>query len=181
MAKKRNILEVLAPEEAAAVLTQLAASDPEIRKKAQEIALKLVSDVDVDEVAGDVFWELDLIAVEDVWDGSGPTRDGYVDSGDLAWQLFEDALEPFVEQLGKCQKLGLTAQAKLFCMGILQGIHLFETESKSEYKDWAVDAPGEFFVSVYQDWRKGAKNKKDVSEVKRFVQRLCPTRAKFCR
>ena len=75
----------------------------------------------------------------------------------------------------------LTAQAKSHCMGILQGIHHFETESESEYKDWAVDAPGEYFVSVYQDWRKGAKNNKDVSEVKRFVQALCPTRAKWCK
>jgi hypothetical protein len=27
--------------------------------------------------------------VEDVWDNSGATRDGYVDPGEYAWQLFE--------------------------------------------------------------------------------------------
>lgn len=175
MAKKTDILDVLSPEEAAAVLEQLAASDPEIRKKAQKIALELVDDVDVEEVAEAVLWELDSIPVEAVWDGSGPTRDGYVDSGDYAWQLFEDALEPFVAQLGKCQQLGRTAQAKLHCMGILKGIHRFETESESEYKDWAVDAPSECFVSVYEEWRKGTKSKKDVAEVKQFVRELCPT------
>ncbi len=178
---RKDILKILAPEEAAAVLSQLVASDAEIRKKAQEIALNLVGDVDLEEIAEQVFWELGSIAVEDVWDGPGSTRDGYVDPGDCAWQLFDDALEPFLEQLRKCQQLRLTAQAKLHCMGILQGIHRFETESESEYKDWAVDAPGEFFVTVYQDWRKGTKSKKGISEVKRFVQELCPRKAKSCR
>jgi hypothetical protein len=181
MAKKKDVLDVLSPEQAATVLDRLAASDPEIRKKAREIALELVGDVDVEELAEAVYWELDSIAVEDVWDNSGPTRDGYVDPGDYAWQLFEEALEPFVEQLGKCQQLGLTDLAKLHCMGILQGIHRFEAESESEYKDWATDAPGEYFVSVFDDWRKGTKSKKDIAEVKRFVQELCPARAKLCK
>ena len=88
---------------------------------------------------------------------------------------------PLSNNLANASNSGLTTQAKLQCMGILQGIHLFETESESEYKDWAVDAPGEYFVSVYQEWHKGTKSKTDISEVKQFVRELCPSRAKLCK
>lgn len=177
----KDILESLSAEEARVVLQQLAASESRIRKKAEEIALKLISDVDVDEVAEEVFWELDSIPVEDVWDKSGPIRDGYVDPGDCAWQLFEHALGPFTRQLEKCQELSLSEQAKLHCMGILKGIHRFETESTSEFKSWCVDAPGDYFVSVYQQWKKQARRKKDVSEVKEFIASLSPKMARLCK
>ena len=177
----KNILETISPEEALAVLKRLAASDSRIRKKAEEIAAELIGDVDVDDVAEELLWELDSIPVEDVWDKSGPTRDGYVDPGDCAWQLLEDALEPFTRQLHKCQELSLKEQAKLHCMGILKGIHRFQTESTSEFKSWSVDAPGEFFVSVYQQWKKQTNRKKDISEMMKFIESLCPQKAKLCR
>jgi hypothetical protein len=176
----KKVLEALSPQEALVVLEQLVASDTGIRKKAEEIALELLGDVDVDEVAEEVLWELDSIPVEEVWDRSGRTRNGYVDPGDCAWQLFEDALAPFTGQLEKCQELSLTKQAKLHCMGILKGIHRFETESTSEFKSWCVDAPGGYFVSVYQQWKKQATRKSDVSEVKKFIHLLCPEKSKLC-
>lgn len=178
---KKDILKSISAEEASIVLQQLVATSPAIRKKAEGIALRLLVDVDVDSVAAEVLLELDSLIVEDVWDHSGSTRDGYVDPGECAWQMFEDALEPFLEQLQKCSTLSLHDQAKLYCMGILEGIHRFESESESEYKDWAVDAPGEYFVRIYNEWKKEAKNKKDVSEVRKFIQDLAPGREKYCR
>jgi hypothetical protein len=65
MTKKKDILAVIAPDEAVVVLKELVKA-PRIRKKAEEIALALVSDVDVDSVAEGVFCELDSIAVEHV-------------------------------------------------------------------------------------------------------------------
>lgn len=178
---EKDVLRPLSPEEAQFVLNELVASERSIRKKAEEIALKLIGDVDVDEVAEELLWELESIPVEEVWDNSGRMRNGYIDPGDCAWQLFEDALEPFTRQLVKCQELSLTEQAKLHCMGILKGIHRFETESTTEFKDWCVDAPGEFFVSVYDEWKKGARRKRDVSEVKKFIESLCAKKARLCK
>ena len=40
---------------------------------------------------------------------------------------------------------------------ILKGICRFENKSISEYKDWAVDAPAEFFGHVLKQWKKGQK------------------------
>jgi hypothetical protein len=116
-----------------------------------------------------------------VWGRSGSKRDGYVDPGDAAWQVFEEALDPFLDSLRKCQQLGLTLQAKRHCMTILKGIYRFEKESGSEFKAWAVDAPCEYFASTYQEWRKGNADKQDVAEVKRFVKAVCPTKANLCK
>lgn len=178
---KKDVLKSISVEEASTVLHQLVATSPAIRKKAEEIALTLLADVDVEDVADEVLWELESLVVEDVWDQSGSTRDGYVDPGDYAWQMFEDVLAPFLEQLRKCQKLSMNDQAKLYCMGILEGIHRFETDSTTEYKDWAVDAPGEYFVRIYNEWKKEAKRKKDITEVKSFIRDLNPEKAKYCK
>jgi hypothetical protein len=180
MAGKRDILESIGPDEALAVLKELT-KEAEIRKKAEKIALEIISTVDVEDVAEQVVWELDSLIVEDVWDKSGSTRDGYIDPGDCAWRMFEEAIEPFLQQARKCRELLLTNEAKLYFMGILKGIHRFETESESEFKDWAVDAPGEFFVSVYDEWKKENKARKEILEMKRFVLSLCPEKGKLCK
>lgn len=38
-----------------------------------------IADVDLEDIASEVYFELDCLRVEDVWDQSGSTRDGYVD------------------------------------------------------------------------------------------------------
>jgi hypothetical protein len=171
MTRRKDILAVISPDQAVVVLNELV-KDPQIRKRAEEIALAVVSDVDIDSVAEDVFYELDSIAVKDVWDNSGATRDGYVDPGEYAWQLFEDALEPFEQHLHKCRELSLTKQAQHQCMGILKGVWRFKKESKSEFKDWAVDAPGENMVRIFEEWKKKSNDPKDINEVKSFLDSL---------
>ncbi len=40
-------------------------------------------------------------------------------------------------------------EAKLSCMGVPKGIYKYVHESKSEFKDWAVDVPGECFSAIF--------------------------------
>ena len=110
---KKDILKSISDEEALTVLHQLVATSPAIRKKAEGIALPLLAEVDVDSVAAEVLWELDSLKVEDVWGHESSTRDGYVDPGDCAWQMIEDALDLFLGQLRNCRKFPCTT--KLSC------------------------------------------------------------------
>jgi hypothetical protein len=178
---RKNVLDKLSPGEAQAVLKELVASDSKIRKKAEEIAIAIFRDVDLDEIAQEVFWELDSIAVEDVWDNSGRRRDGYVDPGVCAWNLFEEALEPFKRQLEKYQELSLNEEAKRCCLGILKGIHEFQRDANSEFKSWAVDAPGHFVVHIYDQWRRHIKQSKDIAEMKTYVESLDLQWARMCK
>jgi hypothetical protein len=179
--KKKDILQSISDKEASSVLQKLVATSPAIRKKAEEIALALLVDVDAEEVAEDVLMELESLRVEDIWDNSGSMRDGYVDPGDYAWEMFAEALQPFLQEMLRYQNLAMNDQAKLCCLGILEGIHRFETESESEFKDWAVDASGEYFVRIYDEWKKAVKNKKEVAEVRKFIKDLAPGREKYCK
>jgi len=55
--------------------------------------------------------------------------------------MFEDVLEPYLEELRKFQKLSMDVEAKLQCMGILKGIYKFEIDATTEFKDCSGDDP----------------------------------------
>ncbi len=130
-----NILDKINAEDGLAVLKRLARENASLLKKIEQVALKYLNEVTVEEIAGEVFCDLDTLKVEDVWDQSGPTRYGYVDSGEKAWEMFGDAIEPFLDELKKRQDLKMNEEAKKYCMGILEGIYQFEKESDNEFKN----------------------------------------------
>lgn len=177
--RKQNIFNIITPDDAFVILQTLAKEDKEIAKRIQQLAMEYLSDVDVEGVADEVYSALDFIDVEELWDRSGSTRDGYVDPGDMAWEMFEEALQPFLDEMKKHQKLSMPNGAKYQCMGILQGIYRFEKESKSEFKDWAVDAPGEYFGTVLDEWRDNCESSEDFEGMKTFIQKNCPKWAKY--
>ncbi len=177
--RKRNIFKIITPDDAFEILHTLAKEDANIAKRIEQLAMEYLSDVQVDEVAGNVYSALDALEVEDLWDSSGSTWDGYVDPAERSWEMVEEALEPFWDELEKYQKLSLTTEAKFHCMGILQGIHQFEKESNSEFKDWAVDAPGEYFGTTLEKWRDGCESQEELTEMEEFIQAECPKWAKW--
>jgi hypothetical protein len=65
-------------------------------------------------------------------------------------------------------------EAKLYCMGILKGLYMFEKEAITEFQDWAVDAPHETFKQILEDWRKGGGNRKHIKDMEIFVKENCP-------
>ena len=79
---------------------------------------------------------------------SGRTRYGYVDPGDAAWEMFEEALNPFIDEMKKNQKRALPAVAKTYCIGIIKGLWRFDEESVSDFIDWVTDAPREYVHTV---------------------------------
>ena len=169
-----KILETITPADALTILRRVAEQDVEMTKRFENAAMEMLRVVDMESVASQVQMELESLDVEEVWDHSGSTSHGYVDPGDAAWQMFEDALAPFQEQVEKYNRLSMDQEAKFCCMGILKGIYDFDKESSTEYKDWTVDAPAEFFTMVLDDWRKGTKKRKDLAEMNEFMKRNCP-------
>ena len=176
--RKQNIFNIITPDDAFVILQTLAKEDKEIAKRIQQLAMEYLSDIDIEGIADEVYSALEFIDVHDLWDNAGPTTDGYVDVNDLAWEMFEDALQPFLDELKKYQKLSMSTEAKYQCMGILQGLYRFEKESNSEFKDWVEDTPGECFRSVLDEWRDSCESSEDLEEMKTFIQENCPKWAK---
>ena len=172
--KTRNILAEISADDAFAILKRLAKDDLKVANRIEQIAIDYLCDVDIEDIASQVYFDLDSIKVEEVWNRSGRTRNGYVEPTEMAFQMFEDALDPFIEEMKKYQKLSMFAEAKEYCIGILKGICRFENESSSEYIDWAVDAPMEYFGQVLDEWKKGQKGVTDVElrEVRKMARSL---------
>ena len=129
--KTRNILDEISAEDALTILRLLAKEDPKLANRIEQIAIEYLSDVDIEDLASQVYFDLDSIEVEEVWDRSGRTRNGYVEPTEMAFQMFEDALDPFIEEMKKYQKLSMFAEAKEYCIGILKGICRFENETRT--------------------------------------------------
>ena len=169
-----RILESMTGSDALSVLRLLAERDDEFAEVIDATARELLGQIDSEDVATDVQMELEFLDVEEVWDRSGARRDGYIDPGDAAWQMFEDALKPFGDAIEKYKSLSMSREARACCEGILKGIYDFHRESSTEYKDWAVDAPGEFFGQVLDEWNSLFKRRPPLLEMEEFLHSRCP-------
>jgi hypothetical protein len=171
--KKDDIFDKISPNEALKILRQIAKTDKNLKKKIIELAEELFRDVDVDDICETVFNVLDGIDVHELWDRAGPKTEGYTSPEDMSAEMFEEALEPFVQEMQRLMDLKMHQEAKLYCMGILKGIHQYEEDSESEFKDWASDVPGESFGYILREWGKN-RNNKDKKEMKDFIEKEFP-------
>jgi hypothetical protein len=176
--KKDDIFDKISPNEALKILRQIAKTDKNLKKKIIELAEDLFRDVDVDDICETVFNVLDGIDVHELWDRAGPKIEGYTSPEDMSAEMFEEALEPFVQEMQRLMDLKMHQEAKLYCMGILKGIHQYEEDSESEFKDWASDVPGESFGYILREWGKN-RNNKDKKEMKDFIEKEFPAWSKW--
>lgn len=119
--KTREIFDEISAEDALAILRLLAKEDSKIAKRIEQIAIEYLKGVDIEDIASQVYFDLDCIEVEEVWERSGRKRNGYVEPTEMAYQMFEEALEPFVEEMKKYQKLLMFVEARNYGIGILRG------------------------------------------------------------
>ncbi|MEA3497184.1 MAG: hypothetical protein U9R42_14245 [Bacteroidota bacterium] len=167
---KKNILEQLSPSDAFAVLKQLAKEDKSIRVKIEQLAKEYLSEIDLDSIAEEVYSELDSLYVEDLWDSSGSTSNGYIEPHERAFEMVEETIEPFIDEMKKYRILSMFQEEKICCMGILKGLYRFEKEATSEFSDWATDAPGESFSYALSEWKENKQNAEDLKEMEEFVK-----------
>ncbi|MGH8990637.1 MAG: hypothetical protein ACRDZ7_03820 [Acidimicrobiia bacterium] len=117
------MLDHLSPAERAAVLALLLAERPEMIADAERLATRYLEDVSPDAVADEVVWALENLSLNDLAARAGrqPGR-GYVHENEAAWELLEEALQPFVDDVGRRARLGMAAAAGHVALGILAGL-----------------------------------------------------------
>lgn len=171
-AKSRTpILDSLDEGQAARVLYLLSRSDPEIGKKAEEIARDFLEEVSHEDIADEVYDGLDVLEIEDVWSSSGKRRDGeYVYPGERAHEMMEEVLAPFIAEMEACLGRGMKAQACEHCKGILLGLSRFEDESGSDLLDETEDSPSNLRDEVRESFGTLVKDPSLEEEVDRFCR-----------
>ena len=161
----KRFIQSLNTDEASQVLKTLLDNNPDLTKNIYGIAMKVTGDVNADEIMDEVYYALDSLHVDDLSSRSGRTRHGYVEPCDAAWEMFEEAITPFINEMKKNQQRSLPALAKTYCIGIIKGLLMYEQESCSDLKDWVTDAPGEHVDTVVEEWKKGNPGNEDIAEV----------------
>ncbi len=170
MQTPHEIINQLSPGDGLAILQTLAREGEQLAARIAEIATTRLRDVDPGDVAFGLYEELEFLEVEEVWDRSGSTRHGYVDPAEAADQMMDEVVDPYLDELKKLHALGMNAQANRMCIGLLQGLYMFEHESGSKFKDWATDSTAAFAEAVIRAWKRGAPDKADIAEVKAFIE-----------
>lgn len=179
MASPQDILDHLAPADALAVLRILARDEswaPRIRQLAMAYLEAGAPDgmEDATAIVAEVQGELEQLEVEDVWDRAGPTRDEYVETGEVADEMIQGVLDPYLEDISRYQALGMELEATYLCMGLLQGLYQFEHESASEFKNWATDLPAAHAEAALAKWRAGSPPLEMVVTMRDFAQQELP-------
>jgi hypothetical protein len=85
---RSRVLESLSSSDALSILKILAARDERFAREIDAVAGELLGEVNVADVAANVRDELETLDVDNISDKSGARRDGYVDPGDAAFQMF---------------------------------------------------------------------------------------------
>jgi hypothetical protein len=70
-----KLLEQISGEEALKILRFLSAQDQDIENRIEELAENILKDIDLEDVSGEVFFDLNNIDVHDLWDQSGAISD----------------------------------------------------------------------------------------------------------
>ena len=96
------------------------------------------------------------------------TPEEFLARGEAAFQQWWDELDPadICDQI----KLDYTTAR---CLGILKGVYDFQWYSKTEFKDWAVDAPGEYFWIYLEEWKKYFQQRSSASRMIDFLREHC--------
>ena len=154
--------------EASRVLRVLLNDNPDLLRKAYDIALNVANDVNADTIANQVFNSLEALDLDDL-NNYGRSMYGYVEPTEAAFELFEEAIYPFVNELKANHNRSLPTVAKTFCIGIIMGLWRYGSESTSDFSGWVEDVPFDYIDTVIDEWKKGNPDDADVDEITSFV------------
>jgi hypothetical protein len=119
-----NVLASLTLIERGVVLDALLVTHPELSNEAEALASGLLLSSSAEQVAFEVELAVTGIPLEDLAARAGrvPGR-GYVHETDAAWGLIEEALAPFMADLGRRIALGFGDAAATVAVGIVAGLY----------------------------------------------------------
>lgn len=149
---KGNVLGRLSHAEAASVLNCLLQRHPELQSEAETAAQDVISDVSLFSVADEVESAVLQFDYDDLNARAGGHSWGYVEPSEAAWELLEEAVEPFGDDMKRYLELGLEKQAQELCQGILLGLYRVRDGVENDVLGWASDFPGEAAGKAFEVW-----------------------------
>ena len=141
--RKGELLAQLTPAECAEVLRSLLGRHPQLVAEAEDIARAALAEVDAEAVAEDVEQVVLGLDLDDLNSRAGRHSWGYVEPTEAAWELLEEAIDPFIEEMKRHIDLGFEAAATGMCAGIVLGLYRCRGKNSHQVLGWAEDFPAE--------------------------------------
>jgi hypothetical protein len=171
--ERARILDTLNPEEAAIVLWQLLANHPEAEEEAAELALSMLQGASFDSVADDVDDAVRSLGTEELYAGAGEHVWGYVGPIEAAWQVLEEKIQPFLDEIRRHAALGLNDEALEFAKGVVLGLYRVDVDG-CEAVEHAPDFAAEYAGEAVDIWRKTRRSGGKVGQGGRSTRRTFP-------
>lgn len=143
-ASERALLDGLSGDECRRVLEEVVRSVAGAGEIVERVAADLLGVVRVESVASAVEKRLRSMPHTDLASRSGrlPGR-GYVEPTQAAWELLEEAVEPWIADIERRMRLGSIDSASTVMIGVVTGLRRCQPAPEGTVLDWATDAPQE--------------------------------------
>ncbi len=138
-----KVIERLKAAGAARVLRKLLDRHPELAGEAEELAAAEVCGVDADEIADEVEFAVLESGYENLNARAGRHKWGYTEPAEAAWEILEEAVRPFLDDLETRIELGFEQAALDVCQGIVVGLYRTKGRGGDRVLGWAEDYPSE--------------------------------------
>lgn len=134
--------------------------------EAQQMAESLLKDVDCEWVAEDVEDAVRDVGMDELGSRAGSQSWGYVEPGEAAWEILQERISPFIEDMKRQLDLGLDAEALEMCKGIVLGLYRVRNAQDDHVLQWAPEFPAETAGEAVAAWR-GDGGKKKAARARR--------------
>jgi LexA DNA binding domain-containing protein len=155
--KQTPALDRLKGDEAARLLHAILDRHPELASELRELASSELGHVSVEDVAHEVEAAVDMLDLDDLNDRAGSHASGYIEPTEAAWELVEEAVAPFIEDIQRRADAGEHAAALITCAGVVLGLYRLRDKGSDEFLGWAVDSPDEFAGEAVVTLRKASR------------------------
>lgn len=138
--RKASIMDSLSLGEKGELLDQLLAVQPQLRAQVEQLAHDRLAAEDRDSIAAQVEDALTGHGIEELSSRAGrqPGR-GFVHESEAAGEILDEALQPFLDDLHRRAKLGMTTAATELAIGVLCGLYEIRDSESDTLLGYAPD------------------------------------------
>jgi hypothetical protein len=156
--KKKEVMDHLTGDEAVTVVRLLLEKRPDLKKELEALTNSVIGDVSIEDIADAVEDEVRALDLDDLNSRAGSHAYGYVEPSEAAWELVEEAVMPFLDDIKRRAEAGQTDAALNTCAGVVLGLYRLRDQDRDDFLGWAADSPdemaGEAVVTLRKPLRK---------------------------
>ena len=97
--------------------------------------------MEYEDVGAEIEDEIRALDYGDLNARAGSYEWGYVEPSEAAWEILEETVEPFLDDLKRHIELGLEAEAFEICKGMVLGLYRLSEREGGDVLGWALTSP----------------------------------------